>query len=490
MPVDHDLQAVVFGRVVRTGDRDAAGVFAVVRGEIDQRRRHHADIDHRHAGRDQALDQALGDFRRGQAAVAADDDAAQAFFDQHRTDRLTNQTRDPGIEIAADDAADVVGAEDGALERHLRAHRFHDVEHRRHLGLAFIDHALRFHLRQRQGAGGIFGILARPVAPTLEVAGNAQYQEGEYAENHCQPQLAETLGVERALIGQRRRGHDPPGRAGQLAGIEFCGRGQIVVTALDQVDLALAQGQESPPGDTGVERGIQGFDRHLRIHQTHFRPGTDRFGQADLGRAADADHPHGHAFLVDARLQHRELADAESDRIGIGDIQAGWEHLDRFGILHGIAEGQLQALVRHARDRQLVGRQHLFGKCRGFRPERRGHAVARGQDVALGLVLQIDIHALIGEPDGQQGKQPGQCFPRIALDPSLRLCQACFHVHVQRTPVCPNPPLPRALSANCATCTRRARTTGMNTSCAMRSPAWMVCTDWLRFHRLIISGPW
>ena len=61
---------------------------------------------------------------------------------------------------------------------------------------------------------------------------------------------------------------------------------------------------------------------------------------------------------------------------------------------------------------------------------------------------------------------------------------------LQRTPVWPNPPAPRALSSNVSTTCSRARTIGSTTSWAMRSPGCIVKASLPRFHTLIINGPW
>src|SRR5690606_2889182 len=114
---DHDLEAVVVGRVVAAGHGDAAAGTQVVGGEIHDRGRHHADIDHVAPGLAQALDQALDQLRSGQAAVAADHDVHQAFLGHDRADRLADVAGDLRGQLAADQAADVVGAEDPRVQR-------------------------------------------------------------------------------------------------------------------------------------------------------------------------------------------------------------------------------------------------------------------------------------------------------------------------------------------------------------------------------------
>jgi hypothetical protein len=45
-PAAQELEAVVLGRVVAAGDHHRAVDRQRVRGEVQDRRRHHADVDH------------------------------------------------------------------------------------------------------------------------------------------------------------------------------------------------------------------------------------------------------------------------------------------------------------------------------------------------------------------------------------------------------------------------------------------------------------
>ena len=78
---DDHLQAVVVRWVVAAGDRDAGVAAQFVGSEIGQRGRHAADIDGVDAGGADAVHQGAGQFRAGQAAIAADGDGRLALFD-------------------------------------------------------------------------------------------------------------------------------------------------------------------------------------------------------------------------------------------------------------------------------------------------------------------------------------------------------------------------------------------------------------------------
>src|SRR5207342_537771 len=116
LATDHDLEAVVVRRVVAAGDRDAATGPQLEAAEIHHWRRHHADVDDVAAGLAQAFAQPSDEIRTRQPAVTADDDVGQALFEHQRTDRVADQFGDAGVERLADDAADVVGAEDAAID--------------------------------------------------------------------------------------------------------------------------------------------------------------------------------------------------------------------------------------------------------------------------------------------------------------------------------------------------------------------------------------
>src|SRR5690606_1099263 len=164
-----------------------------------------------------------------------------------------------------------------------------------------------------------------------------------------------------------------------------------------------------------------------------------------------------------------------------------------------------------AGDQRLGGRLGIAGLQGG------GHVLARqplGQGPGLGrhrggggldrlvprlLQLAKPLLALPrprpapAEPRRQQRQQRRQ-HKRAPAGLRQRRSTRVLSVHprplVQRTPVWPKPPSPRALAANVSTTFSSARTIGANTSWAMRSPGSMVNASRPRFQMLISSGPW
>ena len=112
----HHLEAVVVRRIVRAGDLDAAVGIEVVDGEIEHRRRRHADVGDVDAGGRQAFDAGGGQFGRAQPAVIAQRHAATALAADHRAEGAADGARVGGMHRVADDAADVVLAQDGGVE--------------------------------------------------------------------------------------------------------------------------------------------------------------------------------------------------------------------------------------------------------------------------------------------------------------------------------------------------------------------------------------
>ncbi len=109
---DHHLQAVVFGGVVAAGDLDAGAGSQEVRGEVEDRRGDHADVDHADAGRADAFDQGRRQLRAGEATVAADDHLCHAALSGGRTHRRADRAHGLDGERGVDHAADVVCLED------------------------------------------------------------------------------------------------------------------------------------------------------------------------------------------------------------------------------------------------------------------------------------------------------------------------------------------------------------------------------------------
>src|SRR6185436_18617732 len=114
----HDLQPVVVGRVVAAGDGDAAAAAEVVRGEVGDRRRRHADVDHVGAGGIEAFGERLGELGAGKAAVASDRERGRVALAADGAERAADVAHDGRRERLADDAADVVGAEDFCRDFH------------------------------------------------------------------------------------------------------------------------------------------------------------------------------------------------------------------------------------------------------------------------------------------------------------------------------------------------------------------------------------
>jgi hypothetical protein len=93
---DDHLQAVVVWRVVAAGDRDAGVAAKFVGGEIGDRGRHAADVDGVATGGADAVHQRAGQFRAGQAAVAADGDGFLALFERQCAKGMADLAHDIG----------------------------------------------------------------------------------------------------------------------------------------------------------------------------------------------------------------------------------------------------------------------------------------------------------------------------------------------------------------------------------------------------------
>ena len=122
----HHLQAVVLGRVVAAGDGHARATASQHRGEVHQRRGHHADVDHVHPGGTQPGRQRSRQRRARQPAVTAHHHLANApgscLGAQRQADGRDGLFRQCGL----DDAADVIGLEDGCGD-HRRLGRWKDL---------------------------------------------------------------------------------------------------------------------------------------------------------------------------------------------------------------------------------------------------------------------------------------------------------------------------------------------------------------------------
>src|SRR6185312_7160289 len=113
---EHQLEAVVVSGVVRAGDHDAAIDRQRVDGKIEHRRGPKADADDIDAALGEAGDQRADELGRAQAAVAADRHALAARRGDNGREGAADRSRILGAERFADDAANVVFAQDGGVE--------------------------------------------------------------------------------------------------------------------------------------------------------------------------------------------------------------------------------------------------------------------------------------------------------------------------------------------------------------------------------------
>ena len=120
-PASDHLEAVVVLRVVAAGHLDAA-VAAVLgarrRDVVQHRRRHGADVDDVEAGRGEAAHQRGRQRRARASAVAADGDRALAGRERLAAEGAAEVLGEARVDRLADDAADVVGLEDGSGDLH------------------------------------------------------------------------------------------------------------------------------------------------------------------------------------------------------------------------------------------------------------------------------------------------------------------------------------------------------------------------------------
>ena len=120
----HELEPVVLGRVVRPGDHDARVRPQMVDREIEHGRGSAADARDRRAGRRHPLGQRRLERRRREPAVESEADRRRGapVGGDRRGERAADRQRVVGVQRLADDAANVVFANDGRMERAARDH--------------------------------------------------------------------------------------------------------------------------------------------------------------------------------------------------------------------------------------------------------------------------------------------------------------------------------------------------------------------------------
>ena len=117
----HHLEAVVVLRVVAAGDLDAraAAVRAARGGHVVQHRcRHRTEVDHVQPGRCQPADQRRGQARAREAPVAPHRHRLFAGLQRLAAESPAEVLGKGLVDRLADDAADVIGLEDGGIDLH------------------------------------------------------------------------------------------------------------------------------------------------------------------------------------------------------------------------------------------------------------------------------------------------------------------------------------------------------------------------------------
>ena len=100
----HDLQAVVVGRVVAAGDHDPAAGLQVLRREVEHGARYPPDVDDVPPALAQSFDQRRAQLRAGVPPVAAHDQRLSAPVVRLGADRCADPPNDVRGQGIADDA--------------------------------------------------------------------------------------------------------------------------------------------------------------------------------------------------------------------------------------------------------------------------------------------------------------------------------------------------------------------------------------------------
>ena len=411
LATDHDLEAVVVGRIVAAGHRHAAAGAQVVGGEIHHRSGHHAHVDHVAAGLAQALDQAAGQLRAGQAAIAADHDVGQALVGHHVAHRLADPGGDLRGQFTADHAADVIGAEDARLQRDLRRHGRgpHRCHRRAGLVLAGLQGLAQGRLGFLQRAGG------RLAAQLRQLAARQQYGQRRQCGQHGRgDQAGDGTQSERATAHIRNRGRHAQAGLADVAREHVGEVGQAGITALDQVEPALAQRQVGP----GRQRRLLHGGGQLGQRQAHVghrrqaaQPGRCRHAQP---RGTFLAHQHGHRLaLVGGLFQQAQACETEFGGVGVGGRQIGGQDQGALGATPALAQGLRGGTgVAGGQGGLDFGTVQLprqgGGPVRQHRPHGLGHLVARAAQLRLAGVATPLLHAAPQEPRRQHAQQRRQ----------------------------------------------------------------------------------
>ena len=116
LALQHHLEAVIVGRVVRSRHHDAAIQPQVIHREIEHRRRPEADAGDRDAGGGKPLDQRRFQTRRAQPAVTADRRAAPPAPHENGPESKTERQRIRFRQGLSDNAARIVFPEEARVE--------------------------------------------------------------------------------------------------------------------------------------------------------------------------------------------------------------------------------------------------------------------------------------------------------------------------------------------------------------------------------------
>src|SRR5881392_871130 len=99
----------------------------MLRGEIGDRRRDHAEVDDIHTGRANAFAERSAQLRSGKTAVATDRDRVASAVACDAAERLSNHANDIRRQRFTDNAADVVSLEDFGSDVHRTKEAGDDV---------------------------------------------------------------------------------------------------------------------------------------------------------------------------------------------------------------------------------------------------------------------------------------------------------------------------------------------------------------------------